>query len=347
MNGPFTASVPFTPSEGRRPESKGALLIALLCACGGERKQPPADPPPVAMPAHDAGAALAPAPEPRWLVDLTPLVPRPELAAHAPVVVGDRVIIAGSRVDYRALDLATGAEAWHRPGGASLSPPAVVADREVVLVHDCAVAVAAPPGRAVLACFDWIDPLAIAARKAGSLHVAEGELGGCTSSGGVWQLVSSNPGSLGIVRGSCLFDADLRTGAATRLPDPPPPPEPADDVVAELDGRRWYQVIDRGKSYVTDRAGAPSLPGLTVLAAAARGPRGAVVVRADSSLVRDYLAAYDGAGLGWRWPLPAPPDPAGRGGPVGVAVTDQDVFVFFDAGRVARFTAPWAGATAD
>ncbi len=346
MNGPFTPSGPFTLSEGRRPESKGALLLALLCACGGEHKPPPADPPPA--PIRDADDAGAPSTiEPRWLVDLSPLAPRPELAAHAPVVVGDRVIVAGSRADYRALDLATGAEAWHRPGGASLSPPTVIAGREVVLVHDCDVAVAAPRGRAVLACFDWIDPLAIAARKAGSLHVAEADLGVCTSSGGVWRLVSANPGSLGIVRGPCLFDADLRTGAATRLHDPPPPPEPADDVVAVIDGTRWYQVIEHGKSYVTDRGGAPRLPGLTVLAAAARGPRGAVVVRADSSLARDYLAAYEGGRLGWTWPLPAPPDPAGRGGPVGVAVTDQDVFVFFDAGRVARFTAPWAGATTD
>ncbi|MBZ0235569.1 MAG: hypothetical protein K8M05_24780, partial [Deltaproteobacteria bacterium] len=256
-----------------------------------------------------------------------------------------RVLVAGSRVDYRGLDLATGAEAWRRPGGASLSPPAVLSGKDVILVHDCDVAVAAPRGRAVLACYDWIDPIDIAARKAGALHVAEDDLGTCTSQGGVWRLVSTNPRSLGIVRGSCLFDADLRTGAATRLADPRPPAEPAEDVVAVIDGTRWLQVIANGKSFVTNGVGAPRLPGLTVLAAAQRDAGGAAVVRADSTLANDYLAAYEGADLRWTWPLPAPPDPAGRGGPVGVSITDDDILVFFDAGRVARFTAPWAGST--
>ncbi len=126
--------------------------------------------------------------EPGWLVDLAPVVPRPELVAHAPIVVGDRVIVAGSRVDYRGLDLATGAEAWHRPGGASLAAPLALALRDVVLVHDCDVAVAAPDGHGVLACFDRIDPIAVAARSAGRIAAPMGELGVCGGTGGAWML---------------------------------------------------------------------------------------------------------------------------------------------------------------
>jgi hypothetical protein len=104
--------------------------------------------------------------------------------------------------------------------------------------------------------------------------------------------------------------------------------------------------VSGGTSAVVRDHGGPSLPGLTVLGGAHHLSRGAAVVRADSSLVRDYLAVYDGDRVAWTWPLPAPPDPAGRGGPVGVSFDDQSVFVFFDGGRVARFTAPWGRPTA-
>lgn len=320
-----------------------ALLFAL-CACGERTQQPP---PTASEPvaSADGGATEAAGVQPVWLVDLAPLAPRPEIVAHAPVVVGDRVIIAGSRTDYRGLAIDTGAEAWHRPGGASLSAPAVFRATDVLLVHECDVAVAAPRGRAVLTCYDRIDPFAIANRSGGRIHVAEEALGDCTATGGAWRVLSTNPRSLGLLRGSCLFDADLeQDGAATRLHDPPREPERADDVVAVIDGAAWRQVISGGKSFV-GRRDSPSLPGLTVLAAAHIGARGAAVVRSDSSLAHDYLAAYDGGAIVWTWPLPAPPDVAGRGGPVGVTVTEQDVIVFFDGSRVARFTAPWGRST--
>lgn len=321
-----------------------ALLLAL-CACGERKQQPP--PPAASEPVApaDASATDAAGVQPVWLVEIAPLAPRPELVAHAPVVIGDRVIIAGSRTDYRGLDLGTGAEAWQRPGGAALSAPAVFRPTDVLLVHECEVAVAAPRGRAVLTCYDRIDPLAIANRSGGRIHVAEDALGDCAATGGAWRVLSTNPRSLGLLRGACLFDADLeKDGAATRLHDPPGEPERADDVVAVIDGATWRQIISGGKSFVA-RLDSPSLPGLTVLAAAHTGTRGAAVVRRDSSLAHDYLAAYDRGTILWTWPLPAPPDAAGRGGPVGVTATEQDVLVFFDGSRVARFTAPWARPT--
>jgi hypothetical protein len=339
--------VPFAPSEGRRPASKGALLLVLaLFACKGERTPQQESPPPPVV--HDAAAAAAAAASPDWLVDIAPLAPRPELVAHDPVVVGDRVIIAGSRADYRGLDVDTGAEAWARRGGATLSQPTVFAPTDVLLVHECDVATGAPARRAVLTCYERIDPLDIAARSAGRIHVAEDALGDCAAVGGAWRILSTNPRSLGLLRERCLFDADLtRDGVATRLGDPPAEPERAEDVVALIDGTSWRQVIDAGTSSV-ERRDSPRLPGLTVLAAShlVGTTRGAAVVRRDSSLANDYLAAYDSGAIAWTWPLPAPPDPAGRGGPVGLTATPQHIIVFFDGGRVARFTAPWARSTA-
>ncbi|HUQ01344.1 MAG TPA: hypothetical protein VM261_02560 [Kofleriaceae bacterium] len=327
-----------------------ALPLLALCACGGERTQEQPSPPPPPLGANDGAVAATDAAgvSPDWLVDITPLAPRPELVAHPPVLVGDRVIIAGSRTDYRGLDVDTGAEAWARRGGANLSQPTVFAMTDVLLVHECDAATGAPPGRAVLTCYERIDPLDIAARSAGRIHVTEEDLGSCTAVGGAWRILSTNPRSLGLLRERCLFDADLtRDGVATRLHDPPPDPERAEDVVAWIDGTPWRQVIAGGKSTVT-RRDAPPLPGLTVLAAShlVGTARGAAVVRSDSSLVHDYLAAYDHGAIAWTWPLPAPPDPAGRGGPIGLTATAQHIIVFFDGGRVARFTAPWARSTA-
>lgn len=300
------------------------------------------------MSASDGGAGSPDAVagvQPVWLVDLAPLAPRPELVAHAPVVVGDRILVAGSRTDYRALDIDTGAEAWHRPGGATLSQPTVFRSTDVLLVHACDVAVGAPAGRAVLACYDRVDPFDISVRSGGRIHVDEERFAECAADTGAWKILSSNPRSLGLLRGRCLFDANLDTGAATRLHDPPADTEPAADVVAEIDGATWRQIITGGESFV-ERHGAPPLAGITLLAAAHGNDRGAAVIRRDSSLVNDYLAVYDAGAVRWTWRLPAPPDPAGRAGPIGVTATPQDILVFFDGSRVARFTAPWARSTA-
>ena len=332
------------PERAKRVEGRIACALVALIACG-DRKKAPAE---ARDAGHDANAAqnqtvsIAPA----WLVDIEKVAPRPEIVAHAPVVVGDRVIVAGSKIDYRALSLANGAEAWHRPGGATLSAPAVMRTNDVVLIHDCDGAVGAPLGRAVLTCFDRIDPIAIAARSAGRIHVDEDKLGDCASGGGAWRVLNTNPRSLGLLRGHCLFDSNLDSGEATRLSDPPPEPEQADDVVAYVGDARWRQRVDAGKSFVVRDGGGPSLDGIDVLAAAHNGTRGAVVVRRDSSLANDYVAAYDGGAVLWTWPLPAPPDPAGRAGPIGIAADGDSVLVFFDASRVARFTTPWARPTA-
>jgi hypothetical protein len=198
----------------------------------------------------------------------------------------------------------------------------------------------------VLTCFDRIDPIAIAARSAGRIHVDEAKIDDCASGGGAWKILNTNPRSLGLLRGHCLFDANLESGEATRLHDPPPDREQPDDVVAMFDDARWRQRVDAGKSFVARDGGGPSLAGIGVLAAAHTGTRGAVVIRRDSSLANDYLAAYEGAAILWTWPLPAPPDPAGRAGPIGLAADANSIIVFFDASRVARFTTPWARPTA-
>lgn len=351
-----------------------AALLALPLAGCGKGDAGAAPPPSLAPPARPvdgaggaggaggvsgagAGAAVPGWPElrglvlarPAWLVELEPVVPRPELVAHAPVVVGDRVLVAGSRVDHRGLDLASGAEAWRRPGGAALARPLALGRGDVVLLRECDGGVAAPTDHAVLACFDRIDPAAIAVRSGGRLHAPAGEAGACVAGGGAWSLAGDDPAALVLGRNTCRFVVDLGDGLARRVADLAPPPEPAEDVVGHDGDAPWRQVVGGGRSEVVRGAGAgPRLPGLTVLAAARVAGRdaGAVVVRADSSLARDFLAGYVGAAVTWVWPLPPPPDGA-RAGPVGLTADDRGVTIFFDAHRVARFTAPWAAPTRD
>jgi hypothetical protein len=316
-------------------------VLVALAACS-DRKHSPAPQARDASAVRNQATAVAPA----WLVDIAPVAPRPELVAHAPVVVGNVVIVAGSKIDYRGLALANGAEAWHRPGGASLAPPIVLSYSNVLLIHDCETAVGAPPGRAVLACFDRIDPIAIAARSAGRIDIDEQELDACRPTEGAWRVFARGPSYLGLARGSCSFDVDPESATATLRSAHQIERPTSEDVVGYFGAFRWRQRIENGKSFVVSDKGGPLFPGIGVLAVADFGKRGAVVVRPDSSLAHDYLAAYDGNTILWTWPLPAPPDPAGRGGPVGLTADAASIFVFFDASRVARFTTPWARPTA-
>jgi hypothetical protein len=336
------------------------VILLALAACGDSSSPPPgravsveiapprpfdAGTPPIAGWPELAGLVAA---QPVWLVDVGPPAPRPEIAAHPPLVLGERVLIAGSRVGHVALDRGRGEVAWRRPGSSQLSAPLVLGRDDVALVHECDQAVGAPPGHAVLACFDRIHPNDVAARAAGRMFIREDSVGDClvAAGAGPWSLTGDDPRALALARGVCRFAVDLESGAARRLDDAPPPAAlTGDDVLRDGDGT-WQQVIADGRSTVGRRA-SPRLPGLTVLAAARFAPRhaGAVVIRADTSLQRDYLAAYDERDIFWVWPLPPPPD-GGRGGPVAVATTVDDIYVFFDGHRVARFTAPWARSTA-
>lgn len=332
------------------------MLAGVACKDPPRESPPPsragldASTPPIAGWPALAGFVLA---EPLWLVDMGPQAPRPEIAAHAPIVVGERIVVAGSRVGYVGLDRDRGEIAWRRPGGAWLSAPLVLAHDDVVLVRECDEAVGAPPGQAVLACLDRLDPIATAARTAERIFSSEDSVGDCLGAGaGPWRLEGADPAALILARGRCRFTLALPGGHATRLADSPPPAPLTDDELLRDGDASWRQRIDGRRSLVVRGDDGPSLPGLTVIAAARLGglgsssiDAGAVVVRADASLRRDYLAAYDARGVAWVWPLPPPPD-GGRGGPIGVAASARDILVFFDGGRVARFTAPWAGATA-
>jgi hypothetical protein len=336
---------------------RALALILLLTAC---RDQPRPDPAPSTPPLDGstasipgwpelAGLALA---EPIWVMDLGPRLDRPELAAHPPLTVGERIVIAGSRLGYLGLDRARGEIAWRRQAGPRLSAPLALAADDIILIRECDEAVGAPPGHAVLACFDRIDPQAIAGRAAGRLFLPDGDAGDCTAAGsGAWSLTGADPRALTIGRRLCRFSADLTSGRADRLPDDPGPGIPGDvhDVVLrEPDGTPWHHDISTGAHRVvrTLRPGGTSLPGLLALAAArvpGRGDAGADVIRADTTLTRDYVAAYDASGIRWVWPLPAPPlADGGRGGPVGLSATERDVLVLFDGSRVARLSSSFS-----
>ncbi len=312
---------------------KRFLIALVLVGCKDPPKPRPKDAAPAAVDASTppipgwpelAGLALA---EPVWLRDLQPRLERPEYAAHPPLTVGERIVVAGSRLGYLGLDRATGEIAWRRPAGPRLSAPLALAADDVILVRDCDEAVGAPPGQVVLACYERIDPQSIAARAAGRLFVPADELGDCTAAaGGAWLVEGQDAQALTIGRRLCRFRAELAGGAAQRL---------ADAAIPTSSG--WRQDVSTGVSRLTADA-APVLPGLQVLAEAP----GAVVVRLDTTLRRDYVAAFDHTGVRWVWPLPPPLDPEGRGGPIAISSTDRDVLVLFDGSRLARLSSSFS-----
>lgn len=298
------------------------LIVARVMAPAPSPRPPSVAPTPVPV----VGAEL------RWLVDLGPTAPVPDLAVHDPVVVGDRVLIAGARVGYAALDRATGAVAWRRGAGPELSPPLVVDGREVVLVHACDAAVAIPD-RVVVGCFDRIDPVDIAARAAGAIHASEDDAGPCLDTMGPWTL-SGSIDALRLDRPGCALTFTIPDGAARAASPRPPTAAPACERLAS--GTDWCQRVDGGVSTV--EVGALRVPGLSLLAEAHAGRRTALVVRQDATLRHDVLiAAVDGAPV-WSWPLPEPAE--ARATPVAVSLGSDTIYVVFDSARVAALAAP-------
>ena len=275
---------------------------------------------------------------PRWLVDVGDRVPLLDQVAHPPIVVGDRVLIAGSQIGYVAVDRERGAVAWRRPGGQTLAAPLVVSPHDVVLLGACPQPIAVAADRVVVACFDRLDPIDRADRVAGVIHAPLADADACARGTAPWQLrrdgdrfVASRPG--------CGLAFTLPDGAAVRVAAPAPIAPMADDVCQRLaDGTPWCQLVVDGASLV-ELDGA-RLPGLSVLAAARDDRRTAIVVRADATLRHDVLYALVDGAVRWSWPLPAPLDDGGRAAPIGVSISSAGVFVLFDTSRVAAFAPP-------
>ncbi|MBK9034286.1 MAG: hypothetical protein IPL61_23980 [Myxococcales bacterium] len=308
-----------------------AIVTGQVLARAPARTPPPPLPP---------SPILAGAPQVRWVVDVAGRAPVPDRIVHAPVVIGDRVLIAAARVGYVGLDLATGAIAWRRPAGPELAAPLVLAPRDVVLVHACDVPVGTAAGRSLVACYERIDPLAIAARAAGGIDAADDDAAPCLASMAPWRVTGTSAG-LVIARDGCALAVPLPAGAATATTAPPAPP-PLDELGADCgvtaDGTPWCQRVAGGASTV-EVAGV-RVPGLAVLAAATAGERAAVVVRRDATLRDDVLVAVVGGAVAWTWPLPPPAE--ARATPVAVALDATGVYVVFDSSRVAALAPPGA-----
>ena len=75
--------------------------------------------PPLAAEPEAVGVARA-----RWVVDLGPGLTAPDRAVHAPIVVGNRLLVAASRIGFAALDMAPGI-AHHPRAGDHIIMPAV------------------------------------------------------------------------------------------------------------------------------------------------------------------------------------------------------------------------------
>lgn len=282
-------------------------------------------PPPEAAPAAPG--------TPRWVVDVAGRASVPDRVVHPPIVVGDRLLVAGARIGYVALDLATGAIAWRRASGPELAAPLVLAPHDVVLVHACDDAVGVADGRAVVACFERIDPLDIAARSAGAIHATLADAAPCLTSMAPWR-VRGDASQLVIARDDCALTVELPSGRAVAAPPEPTPPrpEPGAECGRTDDGTPWCQQVG-----AVEALGVRA-PGLSVLAGAASEGRVALVVREDASLEHDAIvAAVDGA-ITWRWMLPAPAAP--RATPIAITVDPSGVYAVFDSSRVAALAPP-------
>jgi hypothetical protein len=92
---------------------------------------------------------------------------------------------------------------------------------------------------------------------------------------------------------------------------------------------------------ITDPIG-PALPGIALLAVAHDDATGtfAAVIRLDSTLTHDYVAAFTAGGaLGWVWRLP-PPRGGARALPTGVVIGRDGVVVFHDGSAVSGLPPP-------
>lgn len=300
----------------------GGLLAGRCLAPGRTPRAPSATP--TAVPVVG--------PEVHWMIDLGPRAAVPDRVVHPPIVLGDRVIVAGARVGYAALDRATGAVAWRRGAGPELAPPLALGPRDLLLVHDCDAPVAIPD-RVVVGCFDRIDPIDIAARSAGAIHVAPDDAAPCLATMAPWRLTASADGPR-LERPGCALVLALDTGAARAVAPTPELPAPTCDRLP--DGTAWCQEVGGGQSTVV--VGPLRVPGLSLLAAAYDGRRTALVVRADATLRHDVVIAVAGGEVAWTWPLPEPVE--ARATPVAVAVIGDAIYVVFDSGRVAALAAP-------
>lgn len=289
--------------------------------------------PPLAAEPEAVGVARA-----RWVVDLGPGLTAPDRVVHPPVVVGDRLLVAASRIGFAALDVATGAVAWRRPASPDLAAPLVLAPHDVIEVSACDEPIGVAAGRSVVACFARIDPLDIAARSAGAIHAADADAAACLRSTAPWQ-VRGDATTILIRRDACALAVSLPAGVAAAISsDPPvaPPPEPGADCGVTTDGTPWCQRVEGGRSTV-EVAGV-RVDGLAVLAAASDSARAVVVVRRDASLVHDDVVGVEDGAVVWTWRLPEPAQP--RGTPIAIALVAGGAYVVFDSTRVAALAAP-------
>lgn len=288
--------------------------------------------PPLAAEPEAVGVARA-----RWVVDLGPGLTAPDRAVHAPIVVGNRLLVAASRIGFAALDVATGAVAWRRPASPDLAAPLVLAPHDVIEVAACDEAIGVAAGRTVVACFARIDPLDIAARAAGAIHAADADAAPCLASTAAWQL-QGDATAIVLRRDACALAVALPAGAATAIAASPPrpPPEPGADCEATADGTPWCQRVADGRSTV-EVAGV-RVDGIAVLAAASDSARAVVVVRRDASLAHDDVVGVEDGAVVWTWRLPEPAQP--RATPVAVTMIPGGAYVVFDSTRVAALAAP-------
>jgi hypothetical protein len=126
--------------------------------------------------------------------------------------------------------------------------------------------------------------------------------------------------------------------------EPPQVPVVRAVVASTREGQGVFSIIDIDGTSGSQGSAAHPVPGIQVLTTGF-GPHGVTVlaVRLDTSLTRDYIAAFDGNGLLlWVWPLPEQARPDA----VGIALDAARVVVFHDGDRLSVLPLTWENPTA-
>lgn len=315
---------------------RGALVaIAILAACKDQRRDAPAPQPPevtavAAATASPSWPALAGYPLVEAVrtfgVPAKHTVPRQSVAG--PILDGELAIVASSQFGFLAVDWRTERVVWSKPSGPRVAPPLGWGSR-FALIGDCLAPPPVPDGERLLGCLRVVtrsgaDVTYIAIRGSATA------LGDFDAEVGARSLVAHDD-ALRWVRGDQAVTIDTATGIA-RLAQPPPPP--ADDTTTLLGHARSVRAQMAGEQpqLVLEVEGASSaarpLPGIQVYGhATSSAGEVALAIRLDSSLQRDYVAAFDASlQLAWVHPLPEIP----RADRIGVAIADDAVVVFHD-----------------
>lgn len=235
----------------------GALLVlGALPACRG--RAPRAAPADARPPTIDARRGPpAPWPELDGLARAAPLrtvtLPArdrvPRVAVVGPVMLDGLAVVAGSQLGVAAVDAATGAIAWRKPGGLHVAPLTLLAPDAVLVIGDCSPTPLVPLDQRVLGCARVLSPGGDEL-LATPLVGARAEVDRFADARGAEVVLAEDDATVRWQRGDAAVRLNLRDGrVASAAPTPP-------EIVVR-DGARGFHIAPVGTALrATDDRGA-------------------------------------------------------------------------------------------